>query len=225
MMSNVFLENQKTFFEETHSLMTASNHSQHNQEPNYWNVLLKDVVENSSQWEDKIALDFGCGCGRNIKNLLELADFSQVDGCDISSQNAEYSKKYIDEVFGGEGYTHTWENDGATLQPAMDNTYDFIMSHQVFQHISNYKVRYSLLSDMYRVMKPKGILSIHFLDLADAVSYYEDYDNSGGMKNVVVENSDNVISDLKKIGFLNITCETSLDLYGHRPEYYFRGIK
>jgi SAM-dependent methyltransferase len=222
MTSNKFLEIQKTFFEETHSLLKVDNMGHHNQEPNYWNILLKDVVENSSQWKDKIALDFGCGGGRNIKNLLELADFSQVDGCDISKQNADYSKTYIDGIF-GEGYTNTWENDGATLQPAMDNVYDFIMSHQVLQHIANYDVRYSLLSDMYRAMKPNGLLSIHFLDLAESVEYYDNYD--GPIKNVVVRNSENVISDLKKIGFLDVTCETSLDFFGRRPEYYFRATK
>ena len=65
-----FLNKQKAGFEKDHHLMPAQNHKQHNDDPEYWDILLKDIVDNPSFWEGKRALDFGCGCGRNIENLL-----------------------------------------------------------------------------------------------------------------------------------------------------------
>ena len=46
--------------------MDKENHKFHNNNPDYWNILVKDVESN---YQDKIGLDFACGCGRNILNL------------------------------------------------------------------------------------------------------------------------------------------------------------
>ena len=154
-----FLSETKQFFEDLNEGMQIDNHKQHDIEPNYEGILLKEIVENSNYWNDKKALDFGCGCGRNIRNLLNIANFKTVDGCDISHKNISYSKQYIDNIFKDDSKCYTWEIDGATLYPCKDDTYDFIMSHQVFQHIANYEVRYSLLSDIYRTLKPGGIIT------------------------------------------------------------------
>lgn len=223
---STFLSETKQFFEDLNEGMQIDNHKQHNIEPNYRNILLKEIIENPKYWENKIALDFGCGCGRNIKNLLNFADFKRVDGCDISRKNIEYTKKYINEFF-DDSKCNTWEVDGATFNSCKDNTYDFIMSHQVFQHIANYEVRYSILSDMYRVLKPGGIISIHFLNIDEYVDYYQNYNTATKhtMCNVRVDNPNNVVSDLKKIGFKDITFIESQNYYGNRQEYYFKGKK
>jgi len=215
------LSEQKKFFENTHKAMTIDNHSQHDKEPNYWDLLLKDVKYNPKKWEGKSALDFGCGCGRNLKNLLELANFSQVDGVDISYQNADYAKKYAVECFPSAN-VHTWENDGITLSDAQEDTYDFLMSHQVLQHIGNYEVRFSLLSDMYRIMKKGGILSLHFMSM-DGSSYFESPDTAD--RNMIVGDPQYVTEDLKKIGFTEITYTPTLDFHLKRDEYYFRAVK
>jgi len=220
------LSETKVFFEDTSDGMKIDNHKQHDIEPHYKNILLKQIVENPSSWDDKIALDFGCGCGRNIRNLLNLANFKRVDGCDISKGNMKYSAEYIAELF-GEDRCNTWETDGATLYPCEDNTYDFIMSHQVLQHIANYDVRYSILSDIYRVLRPSGIISIHFLNLDINVGYFDNYNTgtSTSLKNVRIDNYQCVIADLEKIGFKDVTCARVLDHYHGRPEFYFKAKK
>ncbi len=78
------LSETKVFFEDASDGMKIDNHKQHDIEPHYKDILLKEIVNNPELWKGKVALDFGCGCGRNIKNLLEFADFKRVDGCDIS---------------------------------------------------------------------------------------------------------------------------------------------
>lgn len=94
-----FLDAQKNFFENIHESMTISNHSEHFSNPDYWNILLKEIKDQPENWEDKIALDFGCGCGRNLKTLLELANWRRVDGVDISSKNCKYAKEYVNKSF------------------------------------------------------------------------------------------------------------------------------
>tara|TARA_R110002167_G_scaffold156460_2_gene351215 strand:+ start:4927 stop:5634 length:708 start_codon:yes stop_codon:yes gene_type:complete len=216
----------KDFFQSINEEMQIDNHKQHNIEPHYKDILLKEIVSNPETWRGKIGLDFGCGCGRNIKNLLELANFKRVDGCDISKFNADYSLKHIESFF-GEGKCNTWETDGATLYPCKDETYDFIMSHQVLQHIANYEVRYSILTDIYRVLKQKGKISIHFLNLDINVGYFDNYNHGGptSIKNIRIENPQHVVDDLERIGFKDVTCEKVYDFYQQRPEFYFKGTK
>lgn len=229
---NSYLSEQKDFYEKSSKDMQVTNHSQHNVEPNYINAILGHINENPSKWKDKKALDFGCGCGRNIKNLLDLADFKTVDGCDISKQNIEFSKSYVTDIH-GESKCKTWETNGCDLNDVSksesleSNYYDFIMSHQVFQHISNYEVRYSILSDIFRLLKPKGLICIHFLNLAGSVSYSEN-DNaysSANAKNVWVNHPSEVIEDLKQIGFKDVSVYEGLDYHLSRPEFYFSATK
>ncbi len=222
-----FLSETKQFFEDINEGMQKDNHKQHDIEPNYKGILLKEIVENPEYWDNKTALDFGCGCGRNIKNLLDLANFKTVDGCDISYKNIEYSKKYIDDIFKYSSKCYTWEIDGATLYPCENNTYDFIMSHQVFQHIANYEVRYSLLSDIYRTLKPGGLISLHYMNLGSSLPYYSNNNTATvySIMNATTENPKQVIDDLNKIGFKNVTCTESKDYYHGRNEFYFKGTK
>lgn len=215
-----FLNFQKKFFQDNHPGMTIGNHQQHNADPEYWNILLKDIIRNPSFWENKIALDFGCGCGRNIKNLLDLANFERVDGCDISKLNAEYSKLYVDNHHSGK--THTWEVNGKDLHPAKDFTYDFVMSHIVFQHIPNYSIRFSILKDIYRVLKSGGIASLHFLDLGPEATYFE---NKYEFGNCIVGNPEYLINDFKSIGFKDVTCEVGTCIFINKNNYYIRGVK
>ena len=192
-----FLKKQKSIFEDANENMVIDNHFQHNMDLNYWNILLKAVKYNPYNWTGKSALDIGCGCGRNLRNLFELAPFKNVDGVDISKKNVDYSLKYIRKIF-PERSCHTWENDGHTLKPAKDESYDFIMSHQVFQHIANYEVRFSLLKESYRLLRKSGLFSFHFMDLEDYCLYHE---NSSEPKNVYIESAKNVVEDLVKVGF------------------------
>jgi hypothetical protein len=96
------------------------------------------------------------------------------------------------------------------------------MSHIVMQHISNYSVRYSILTDMYKCLKPEGLVSLHYLDMTISSKYYEDSDI---YQNCVVENPQYLIDDFEKIGFKNITCDTGRDPFTGQRTYYIKGYK
>jgi 2-polyprenyl-3-methyl-5-hydroxy-6-metoxy-1,4-benzoquinol methylase len=219
-IDNEYLNKYKKEFEDTHHLMIVDNHQQHNTDPEYWAMLLGPIKFNPEHWKGKKAFDFGCGCGRNLKNLLDLAEWDSVYGCDISKQNADYAKQWTEGYYPGK--VHTWESMGADIQPCEENSFDFIMSHIVMQHISNYSVRYSILTDMYKCLKPEGLVSLHYLDMTISSKYYEDSD---AYQNCVVENPQYLIDDFKKIGFKDITCDTGTDPFTSQRTYYIKGYK
>ena len=90
----------KDFFQATHTNMVKdNNHARHDNVVHYIENIIFPLSDFSFFRKGKAALDFGCGCGRNIRNLLNAAGFERVDGCDVSKNNAEYAKKYVEEFF------------------------------------------------------------------------------------------------------------------------------
>lgn len=215
-----YLDIQKKEFESTHHLMTENNHFVHNADPEYWEILLGEIQSEPDRWKDKVAFDFGCGCGRNLKNLLDLAEWKEVHGCDISKQNADYAFEFANKYYPGK--IKTWENNGKDIQPCSENTYDFVMSHIVFQHISNHNVRYSIMEDIYKCMKDGGFASLHFLDMSISNSYFE---NTNLYQNCRVENPQYLIDDFEKIGFKNVSCQVGVDYFTQQKTYYLKGTK
>jgi cyclopropane fatty-acyl-phospholipid synthase-like methyltransferase len=201
--------------------MVPDNHQQHNPDPEYWAILLGDVKFNPERWTGKRAFDFGCGCGRNLINLSTLAEWETIDGCDISKSNAEYAQQWYSKNTTKIAKCRTWENNGKDIQPTVYG-YDFIMSHIVFQHISNYSVRYSIMEDMYNNLNAGGLCSLHFMDLGDSVPYFEDSDK---WLNCRVENEQYLVDDFNKIGFKNVKVETGRDFLTGVKAYYIKGEK
>jgi 2-polyprenyl-3-methyl-5-hydroxy-6-metoxy-1,4-benzoquinol methylase len=220
-MTDSYLKTYKDTFESQHVLMVPDNHKQHNPDPEYWAILLGDVKFNPERWKGKKALDFGCGCGRNLINLSTLAEWETIDGCDISKSNAEYALQWYKDNTTTSADCKTWENNGKDIQPTPYG-YDFIMSHIVFQHISNYDVRYSIMKDMYDSLNEGGLCSLHFMDLGQSVTYFE---NSESWLNCRVENEQFLVDDFKKIGFKDVSVETGSDFLTGVKAYYIKGTK
>ena len=63
-----YLDTQKTFFEDTHHLMVPNNHYAHNPDPEYWDILLKDIKSEPKKWENKRSLDFGSDYFLKVKS-------------------------------------------------------------------------------------------------------------------------------------------------------------
>lgn len=216
------LNDQKIYFQNIHQSMTLNNHSEHFYNPDYWNILLKEIKDDPDKWNDKIALDFGCGCGRNLRTLLELANWERVDGVDISSKNIEYTKNHVNKFFPGKCYA--WDCDGCTIS-SKKNIYDFIMSTITLQHISSYEIRKSILMDMFDLLKPGGLLSLQFGDMECSVSYYDNniiFDELN--MNSRVENIEFIKKDLQDIGFEILDSCSGTEIF-HCPWYFIKATK
>jgi ubiquinone/menaquinone biosynthesis C-methylase UbiE len=207
---NVYTKMQRDFYNSSADIMAIENHRGHDYNPDYKEVLLKDILINN--WENKSALDFGCGIGRNVDNLLNMANWSNVDGCDISSENIIRADKFLQSC----GYTkdkyNLYTTTGTSLDPIKDNNYDFIMSTIVLQHIAVYDIRYSILKDIFRVLKPNGLFSFQMAQYNNVkcAKYYDnawDAQGTNGIFDVSIDDPNNMILDLSNIGFKNITFE------------------
>ena len=95
-------------------------------------------------------LDFGCGCGRTLIHLKELAPESQFDGTDIDEGAIEWCKQNL--RFG----TFTVGN----ASPPTDyppHSFDFIYAISVFTHLDeDYQFRW--LEELRRIAKTGGIV-------------------------------------------------------------------
>lgn len=201
--SNQYTQMQKDFYNSTADIMAIENHRGHDLNPDYYGLLLSDIGQNFS---GKKALDFGCGIGRNVDNLLNMTDWLRVDGCDISAENIKRAEQFLNETAHTDEKYSFYTTTGVNLQPLESNEYDFVMSTIVLQHIAVYSIRFSILSDIYRVMSPGALFSFQMSCFGSASYYDEDLTVSGtnGAHDVAVSNPDDLISDLQKIGFSDI---------------------
>ena len=209
----------------------TSNHQEHNTNPDYWNILLGDLV-NKEKWDGKIALDFACGRGRNVTNMFNLCDWERVDGIDISQENIRANTVEYN------GQKSNWYcNNGVDVSELKDNEYDFIMSTIALQHIPVYDIRKSLISDLFRTLKSGGLFSFQMgfgsdleSPLGPRVSYFENYYEAKGTNSacdVRIQSEETILKDLASIGFVNLSSQIrdSFSDSGHPKWIYVKCYK
>jgi SAM-dependent methyltransferase len=208
----------------------TSDHLEHNQNPDYWTVLLQGLSD--SEFMGGRALDFGCGKGRNIFNLRSLETFSTVDGSDLSPANIDHCEKRFDER------SSFFLTSGSDCGSPHDDYYDFVMSTITLQHIPVYSIRALILTDILRCLKPGGRLSFQMgfgSNLEDSLGrprsgYFENcYSAVGtnGDHDCRVTSVEELKSDLLNIGFVDIKIEVK-DSYsdvGHPNWVYAHAFK
>lgn len=95
------------------------------------------------------ALDFGCGAGRLTQGLAVHA--SRVDGVDIAASMVELANKHNQH----RASVHYHVNTAPNLELFDDDSFDFILSIIVLQHIPN-SLKRQYLREFVRVLKPGG---------------------------------------------------------------------
>lgn len=208
----------------------TSDHLEHNDNKDYWGVLLESVDD--TKFRGARALDFACGKGRNVKNLLSLAQWELVDGCDLSEANINYCRANFKSC--SKFYVANGQDTGVPNS----NYYDFVMTTISLQHIPVYDIRRSILWDILRVLKPGGRFSFQMgfgQDLSDLLGrprsgYFEnsfDANSTNGNHDVRVTSVVGFENDLREIGFTEITTlvrESFSDL-GHPNWIYVHCFK
>jgi len=223
-LDNSYTRMQKDFYDSG-----TSDHLNHNANKHYWDTLLSDVTENPKKWVGKKVLDFGCGKGRNIRNLLKLCDnkWERADGVDISTGNIDYCKT---NDFSS-NKSKWFVNNGIDLSDLKNKEYDLVISTIVLQHIPVYEIRKSILKEIFRVTKKGGIFSFQIGGKAPDGRYRNNYFNNtydapstNGNCDVFVENIDDLTKDLESIGFVNIKVKSlpSYDDNAHSEWHYIR---
>jgi len=97
--------------------------------------------------KDSVIMDFGCGSGKMVQELCGLG--YKAYGIETRMTKEE---NVDTEGMVKKGIIRTIDFDNYVL-PFEDNTFDFIYSHSVFEHVSNYE---ESISEIARVLKPGG---------------------------------------------------------------------
>lgn len=175
----------------------------HNDAEDYKTYLWKDITD----LKNKDVLDFGCGPGRN---LLKYHDtFRSIDGVDLALKNLYIARRWLAANGLNPDNFKLYKNNGVDLDGIPSESYDVVMSTICLQHISVYDIRYSLMKEFHRVLRPGGYVTFQMLYSAkkpNTVKYYEnkyDADDSNGAYDCVVEDAEYVKKDLEQIGFTN----------------------
>ncbi|MBJ69572.1 MAG: SAM-dependent methyltransferase [Acidimicrobiaceae bacterium] len=109
--------------------------------------------------EGHMVLDLGCGFGRHAFEVLRRG--AKVVACDMALhelQEVRATYAAMAEVGEIEETSAAFTSAGdATRLPFHDNTFDRIIASEVLEHIHNDE---DALDELYRVLKPHGILAI-----------------------------------------------------------------
>ena len=103
--------------------------------------------------ENAIALDWGCRHALDSCLIRRwLGPGASLHGCDIVDDDFSVFHSYADLEF--RRLEHVWE------LPYENETFDFVLSSGVLEHVAN---EYESTKEVWRVLKPGGILAVTFL--------------------------------------------------------------
>jgi SAM-dependent methyltransferase len=102
------------------------------------------------------ALEIGCGPGRLMKPMS--CHFGEIHGVDVSDQMIELARERLRDV----PHAHVHATNGASLAQFADESFDFVYSFAVFQHIPSREVVLEYMRETVRVLKPGGIFRGQF---------------------------------------------------------------
>ena len=140
----------KDFWESSHKYkihrwLTGSNLTQVKKSLN-----ISNLIDNNKL----VILEVGVGLGYCTK---ELSKYHKVDALDISLTALKNVEKYCQQTY-------------SASEKMQSNKYDLIIVHLVIQHMSDKSLK-SLMIDLIRTLKPKGLLAIQNIVRFDNNAY------------------------------------------------------
>ena len=100
-------------------------------------------------------LEVGCGVGRTTVHFADR--FARVDGVDVSSEMVRHARER-----GLPPNVSLAVTSGRDLRAFPDESFDFVFSHLVFQHVADDAVLALNLSEVARVLRPGGLALLQF---------------------------------------------------------------
>src|SRR4051812_3476202 len=113
------------------------------------------------------ALEIGCGPGRLMRPMSRY--FGEIHGIDVSDEMIRRAEANLRDV----PHAHPHHTSGADLAPFADESFDFVYSYAVFQHIPSFDVVMNYLREAKRVLKPGGLLRVQINGLPEAAARYD----------------------------------------------------
>jgi ubiquinone/menaquinone biosynthesis C-methylase UbiE len=135
--------------------------------------LKRAAAEKRTGWK---ALEIGCGPGRLI--LPMSRHFAEIHGVDVSDEMIARAKEKLKDV----PNAHVHATDGASLRLFENESFDFVYSYAVFQHIPSREVVFEYMSEINRVLKPGGLARLQFNGLPRSESIDAGYTTWAGAR-------------------------------------------
>jgi SAM-dependent methyltransferase len=107
------------------------------------------------------ALEIGCGPGRLLVPLSR--DFGSVTGVDVSAEMIDLARANLAACLNARAEV----TSGSDLSQFPDESFDFVYSYAVFQHIPSRDVVLNYLREARRVLRPGGLLKCQLNGLPD----------------------------------------------------------
>lgn len=175
---------------------------EHNRWTDYDEYLFKDLGDTKRM----IALDFGCGPGRNLVKFARR--FRRIDGVDISRKNLDNAGHWCRRhAIGFKPQLHLC--NGRDLSTIKAGRYNIVFSTIAMQHICMHSIRYRYLQEFHRVLTPGGWIAIQMgfgpqVPEKVSVGYRENFDaadSTNGGCDTRVESPGELRVDLEAVGF------------------------
>ena len=109
--------------------------------------------------------------------------FLEIDGVDVSDEMIGMARQRLSDL----PHAHPHHNDGASLSLFPDETFDFVYSYAVFQHIPRREVVLQYLRETHRVMKTGGLARLQFNGLPQGGEAYDTWSGARFSSNEIME--------------------------------------
>ncbi len=129
--------------------------------------------EQRKNWK---ALEIGCGPGRLMLPMSKY--FVEIHGVDVSDEMIARAKEKLKDI----PHAHPHATDGASLSLFENDSFDFIYSYAVFQHIPSREVVLEYMNEIRRVLKPGGFARLQFNGLPRSESIDAGYTTWAGAR-------------------------------------------
>ena len=113
------------------------------------------------------ALEIGCGPGRLLRPMSAL--FGEIHGVDISDQMVERARARLRDI----PHAHVHVALRSNLEMFADESFDFVYSYAVFQHIPSREVVLGYLAEARRVLRDGGLLRCQINGLPETAARYD----------------------------------------------------
>ncbi len=113
------------------------------------------------------ALEIGCGPGRLLKPMSAL--FGEIHGVDISDQMVERARVRLQGI----PHAHVHVAPRSNLDMFADESFDFVYSYAVFQHIPSREVVLGYLAEARRVLRDGGLIRCQINGLPETAARYD----------------------------------------------------
>jgi SAM-dependent methyltransferase len=113
------------------------------------------------------ALEIGCGPGRLLKPMSQY--FGEIHGVDISDRMVERARGRLRGI----AHAHAHVALHSNLEMFADESFDFVYSYAVFQHIPSREVVLGYLREARRVLKTGGLLRCQINGLPETAAHYD----------------------------------------------------